>query len=64
VLGFLAIGRIWSAGFESVSTFLGLLSAGLAIALQDPIVIRLHLARDSGAGDLRERLEEGQGDPG
>jgi small-conductance mechanosensitive channel len=38
VLAFLAIGRIWSTGFESVSTFLGLLSAGLAIALQDPIV--------------------------
>jgi small-conductance mechanosensitive channel len=37
-LGFLAIGRIWSAGFASASTFLGLLSAGLAIALQDPIV--------------------------
>lgn len=38
VLGFLAIGRIWSSGFQSISTFLGLLSAGLAIALQDPIV--------------------------
>jgi len=37
-LGFLVVGRIWSQGFESVSTFLGLLSAGLAIALQDPIV--------------------------
>ena len=38
VLGFLAVGRIWIQGFESVSTFLGLLSAGLAIALRDPIV--------------------------
>ncbi len=37
-LGFLVVGRIWSPGFESISTFLGLLSAGLAIALQDPIV--------------------------
>jgi small-conductance mechanosensitive channel len=38
LLGFLAVGRIWIQGFESVSTFLGLLSAGLAIALRDPIV--------------------------
>jgi len=37
-LGLLVIGRIWIRGFESVSTFLGLLSAGLAIALRDPIV--------------------------
>ncbi len=38
VLGFLAVGRIWIQGFDSVSTFLGLLTAGLAIALRDPIV--------------------------
>ena len=38
VLGSLAVGRIWIQGFASVSTFLGLLSAGLAIALRDPIV--------------------------
>lgn len=38
VLGFLVVGRIWIQGFDSVSTFLGLLSAGLAIALRDPIV--------------------------
>jgi small-conductance mechanosensitive channel len=38
ILAFLAIGSIWFQGFSSVSTFLGLLSAGLAIALQDPIV--------------------------
>lgn len=38
LLAFLAVGRIWIRGFESVSTFLGLLSAGLAIALRDPIV--------------------------
>ena len=29
------IGRIWFDGFESVATFFGLLSAGLAIALKD-----------------------------
>jgi len=38
LLTFLAVGRIWIQGFGSISTFLGLLSAGLAIALQDPIV--------------------------
>ena len=38
LLGVLVIGRIWFQGFQSISTFLGLLSAGLAIALRDPIV--------------------------
>lgn len=38
LLALLAIGQIWFRGFQSVSTFLGLLSAGLAIALRDPIV--------------------------
>ena len=38
LFAFLAIGRIWFQGFQTLSTFLGLLSAGLAIALQDPIV--------------------------
>jgi small-conductance mechanosensitive channel len=37
-IGFLLIGRIWFEGFNSVATFLGLLSAGLAIALKDPLV--------------------------
>lgn len=36
-ISFLVTGRIWVEGFESVSTFLGLLSAGIAIALKDPI---------------------------
>ena len=37
-LGVFLIGRIWFEGFQSISTYLGLLSAGLAIALQDPVV--------------------------
>lgn len=37
-IGFLLIGRIWFEGFSSLATFLGLLSAGLAIALKDPLV--------------------------
>ncbi len=38
VLGFLLIGRIWFIGIDSIATYLGLLSAGIAIALQVPIV--------------------------
>lgn len=38
VVGFIAfflIGRLWLEGFQSLATYLGLLSAGLAIALKD-----------------------------
>jgi len=38
VVGFILVGRIWSEGIGELATFLGLLSAGLAIALKDPIV--------------------------
>ena len=34
-LGFLIVGRIWFAGIQPLATFLGLVTAGLAIALQD-----------------------------
>ena len=37
-VGLLAIARIWFAWFNNFGTFLGLASAGLAIALRDPIV--------------------------
>ena len=37
-LGVFLVGRIWFEGIQSLSTFLGLLSAGVAIALKDPIV--------------------------
>ncbi len=37
ILGIFIIGRIWFAGFQSLSTFLGLFSAGLAIALKTPL---------------------------
>lgn len=36
-LGFILIGRLWFEGIASIATFLGLLSAGLAIALRDPV---------------------------
>lgn len=32
------MGRVWYEGFQSIATFLGLLSAGLAIALKDLLV--------------------------
>jgi small-conductance mechanosensitive channel len=38
LIGVLVIGRIWVEAFGSISTFLGLVSAGIAIALKDPIV--------------------------
>jgi small-conductance mechanosensitive channel len=37
VVAVLAIGRVWLEAFGSLVTFLGLLSAGLAIALKDPL---------------------------
>jgi small-conductance mechanosensitive channel len=36
--GIVVVGRIWYAGFTSVATFLGLVSAGIAIALKDLLV--------------------------
>lgn len=40
IVGFIAfflIGRLWLDGFQSLATYLGLLSAGLAIALKDVV---------------------------
>lgn len=37
-LGMLIVGRIWFVGFGSIATFLGLASAGVAIALKDLLV--------------------------
>lgn len=38
IITILSVGRVWFAGFQAVTTYLGLLSAGVAIALRDPIV--------------------------
>jgi len=37
VLAILIIGPVWSSGLKHIDTFLGLLTAGVAIALKDPI---------------------------
>jgi len=37
ILGVVVIGQIWFKGIESIATYLGLLSAGIAIALKDPL---------------------------
>ena len=37
-IGLIVIGRIWLSGMETLVTFLGLLSAGVAIALKDPLM--------------------------
>ena len=38
VLATIVVGRIWFSSFEALATVVGLASAGLAIALKDPIV--------------------------
>jgi len=37
LIGALILGRVWFRGFQSLATFLGLVSAGIAIALRDPL---------------------------
>jgi len=37
LIGFIMIGSVWFRGFKALGTYLGLLSAGLAIALKDPL---------------------------
>ena len=37
VFALIIIGRIWFKGIQSIATYLGLLSAGVAIALKDPL---------------------------
>src|SRR3989442_4797298 len=36
-LGVILVGRTWFVGIQALATFLGLLTAGLAIALKDPV---------------------------
>lgn len=36
-IGFLILGQVWFSALGSLGTFLGLLSAGIAIALKDPV---------------------------
>ena len=38
VAGILLIGRVWIEGIQTLVTYVGLVSAGIAIALRDPIV--------------------------
>jgi small-conductance mechanosensitive channel len=38
IVGIILVGRIWLTGVDTLVTYLGLVSAGIAIALQDPIV--------------------------
>ncbi len=37
-VGFFVVGRIWFGGFGDLATFLGLVSAGIAIAMREPLV--------------------------
>lgn len=38
LIGIIIVSQIWIKEFQSIATFLGLLSAGIAIALKDPVV--------------------------
>ncbi len=38
IVGLIIVGRVWLEGIQSLVTYLGLVSAGIAIALRDPIV--------------------------
>lgn len=38
IVGLVLIGRVWLEGIQSLVTYLGLVSAGIAVALRDPIV--------------------------
>ena len=65
-ISFFIVGRVWFAGIDSLATFFGLLSAGIAIALKDPIVnaagwIYLIWRRPFEAGD-RIEIDDHKGD--
>lgn len=65
-VGVFLIGRMWFEGFQSISTYLGFLSAGLAIALQDPLAnlagwIFIMWRRPFAVGD-RVQIAETRGD--
>lgn len=38
IIALFLIGRIWFTGFRSLATYLGLVSAGIALALREPVV--------------------------
>ncbi|RLC51056.1 MAG: mechanosensitive ion channel family protein [Candidatus Cloacimonadota bacterium] len=38
IIGIIIVGRIWYDGVQSIATYFGLLSAGIAVALRDPLV--------------------------
>ena len=37
IIGLVSVGRVWLEGIQSLVTYMGLVSAGIAIALRDPI---------------------------
>ena len=66
IIGILIIGNLWISNFQSVTTFFGLLSAGIAIALKDIFVniagwAFIYLRKPFDVGD-RIEIGEIQGD--
>jgi small-conductance mechanosensitive channel len=65
-IGLLLIGNIWISNFQSITTFLGLLSAGIAIALKDIFVniagwMLIYIKKPFDVGD-RIQIGEFKGD--
>ena len=65
-MGLLLVGNVWIRGFKGIGTFLGLLSAGIAIALKDPLAnlaawLFILLRRPISVGD-RVQIGEVAGD--
>ena len=66
LIGLVVLGAVWFKGLQSIGTFLGLLSAGLAIALRDPLTdmagwIYINLRSPFNVGD-RVQIGEVKGD--
>jgi small-conductance mechanosensitive channel len=61
ILFFIIIGRIWFKGIESIATYFGLVSAGIAIALKDPItnVVAWFFILSRNPFDIGERIQIG-----
>lgn len=53
ILMILLIGRIWIKGIDSITTFLGLVSAGVAVAMHDTIANITGGCLSSGASRLK-----------
>jgi len=52
VIGLILIGRVWLEGIQSLVTYLGLVSAGVVVALRDPFVVGDRVGISGIVGDV------------